>query len=113
MHELPVTKSILNICIEELDRHNMDRVLKINLKIGELTGLIPETIEYYFNIIAEGTKAENARIISQKIPVEVSCKNCGNVFEARRGVFSCLECNSHDIKITGGRDFLIDTIEME
>lgn len=113
MHELPITKSILNIALEELDKHKMKKVKAINLSIGELTGLVPDTIQYYFDIIAQGTAAEEAQINVFRIPVKIQCNECGKSFEIERGIYTCPACDSHHIKIQGGRDFLIDTIEME
>lgn len=113
MHELPITQSIVNICKEEVEKHNMEKVVGINLVIGELTGLIPDTIEYYFDIISKDTPAFGARINVKKIPVGIKCSECGAEFQSARGVYSCLKCGSEEIRISGGREFLIESLEME
>jgi len=113
MHELPVTKSILNICEEEVKKHGMEKVLAVNIRVGELTGLVPSGIEYYFDIIAKGTVAQGAKINIKKIPINIECKDCGESFECKKGIYNCINCSSHNIKITGGREFLIDTLEMD
>jgi len=113
MHELPVTKSILNITVEEAEKHKAKKVKDIKIKIGELTGLVPVSIQYYFDIISKGTIAEGANVIIDKIPIKVLCKNCGHNYDASTKDFKCMKCESENIKITGGNEFYIDSIEIE
>ena len=44
MHELSVTEGILKICLEEGKKHNVEKIKKINIVVGELTGLMPSCI---------------------------------------------------------------------
>ena len=46
MHELSVTKGLLKICLDEGEKHKINKVLKMNIKVGELTDLIPDCISY-------------------------------------------------------------------
>ena len=62
MHELAVTQSILKICIDEGEKYNVKRIKKLNIKVGELTDLVPSCISYYFKIVAKDTIAEEAEI---------------------------------------------------
>ena len=41
MHELAVTKGLLKICLEEGEKHKIKKIRKINIKVGELTDLLP------------------------------------------------------------------------
>ena len=77
MHELAVTKGLLKICLEEGEKHKIKKIRKINIKVGELTDLLPACIEYYFNIVSKDTIAENTKINVEKIPVEIKCNECG------------------------------------
>ena len=49
----------------------LKKIRKINIKVGELTDLLPACIEYYFNIVSKDTIAENTKINVEKIPVEI------------------------------------------
>lgn len=66
MHELPITQSIINISCEEAVKHNVKKVRKIKIKVGELTGLVPQSIQYYFDIISKGTIIEGAVLDVEK-----------------------------------------------
>lgn len=113
MHELPVTKSIVNISCEEAEKHKVHKVKEIRIKIGELTGLVPDSIQYYFDIISKGTKVEGALLDIEKLPIKILCNSCGNNFKASKHDFQCTRCSSRDIKIEGGNEFYIESLEVE
>jgi hydrogenase nickel incorporation protein HypA/HybF len=113
MHELSVTENIIRIAKEEAEKHNAVKVKEIRIKVGELSGLIPECIQFYFDIASEGTIAEGAVIKIEKIRISTRCNDCGfeEVLPSRR--FNCSKCESFNIKIIGGNEFLIDSLEVE
>ena len=72
MHELAITEGIIQAAVPEALKHGAKRVLEIRLKIGELSGVIPECIQYYFDIASKGTIAENAKYkdVREQLPAE-------------------------------------------
>jgi hydrogenase nickel incorporation protein HypA/HybF len=113
MHELPVTKSIVKISSEEAEKHNAKIVKEIRIKVGVLTGLIPDSIQYYFDIISKGTLVEGAGLKIEKLPIRFRCNDCGCEDEAKAGIYSCKNCESMNIKIIGGNEFFIESLEIE
>ena len=77
MHELAITEGIINAAIPEAEKHGAKRILEIRLKIGELSGVLPECIQFYFDIASRGTIAENAKLVVEKVPVTIRCLDCG------------------------------------
>ena len=77
MHELAITEGIMNAAVPAAESAGAKKILEIRLKIGELSGVLPEYIQYYFNIISKGTVAEGAKLVSQTIPVQIKCPDCG------------------------------------
>ena len=113
MHELSVTEGLLKICLEEGKKHNVKKVTKIKVKVGELSDLIPSCISYYFNIAAKGTIAEDAEILVEKIPVYIRCKECDYHGILPKQIYNCPKCNGNKYEITKGREFYLDTMEVE
>jgi hydrogenase nickel incorporation protein HypA/HybF len=114
MHELPVTESIVRIAVEEAERHRVKKVNEIKLMVGELSGLVPECIQYYFDIISKGTRVEGAKIRINKIPITMKCQDCG--FSGSTDEFvnnECPKCLSKVMKMVGGNEFYIDSMEVE
>jgi hydrogenase nickel incorporation protein HypA/HybF len=113
MHELSVTQNIINISVEEAEKHNAKRVKEIRIKVGELSGLIPESIQYYFDIASKGTKVEGAVLDIEKIPITICCSECNYEGTIDRNSYGCKGCGSFNVKIIRGNEFLIDSLEVE
>ena len=89
------------------------KILEIRLKIGEISGVLPECIEHYFRLISTGTIAEGAQIVTQTIPVRVSCPECGYEGEMKKGQFACPGCGGTAFRITAGREYFVDSLKVE
>lgn len=113
MHELPITQSIVKISCEEALKHDVKKVKKIKIKVGVLTGFVPESIQYYFDIISKGTTVEGAVLDVQKMPIRIKCKECGFDDLLPKGFYTCPKCGSTNIKVSGGNEFYIDSMEVE
>lgn len=113
MHELSVTENIINICSEEAIKNKVLKVKNIKILVGGLTGLIPESIQYYFDIASKGTKVEGAKLNIIKVPLKIFCNGCKNTSVVNIGVFTCPVCGGSDIKLIGGNEFLIESMEVD
>jgi hydrogenase nickel incorporation protein HypA/HybF len=113
MHELALTQSILNIALAEAAGHQAAKVLEIHIKAGVLAGVLPQLVQEYFNIISVGTAAEQARLFIEKVPAAITCLDCGAASEVERYIFACPACNSSHIRLVEGRDFYVDSLEVE
>lgn len=113
MHELSLTQGILKICLEEGKKHNIEKIKKINMVVGELTGIIPSYISYYFNIAAKGTLAEKAEISITYEKIMIKCHSCGFEGQFIKNQYVCPNCGKSDYKIIKGKEFYINTMEVE
>ena len=113
MHEYPITQSIVNISVEEAEKNSAKKINEIRLKVGELTGLVPESLQLYFDIISAGTLAEGAKLVIIKVPFKFTCQKCFTESEVKGGIHKCPNCQSDDIKITGGNEYMIESLEVE
>jgi hydrogenase nickel incorporation protein HypA/HybF len=113
MHELSVTQSIINISCQEAEKHEAEKVKEIKILVGELSGLIPESIQYYFDIASRGTRVEGAKLNIEKVPISVKCNDCGFEAAMDRNSYCCKNCGSLNIKIVKGTEFLIQSLEVE
>ncbi|MDY6934701.1 MAG: hydrogenase maturation nickel metallochaperone HypA [Spirochaetota bacterium] len=115
MHELSIMSSILDIVTDYANRNNANRILSINLEIGELSDIIPHWMQQYFDIISNGTIAENAKLVIDKIPAFIRCVDCGAEFRLSGDdwQFFCPKCESTDVQMLSGREFTVKSIEVE
>lgn len=114
MHELSVTKDILNIVLKHARRHSVAEIRKIELEIGALSDLEQEWIQRYFTSLAAGSVAAHARIVVKKIPCRFTCGSCGSVFPADLSADDtpvCPQCGSAEIHMTSGMEYTVKSME--
>lgn len=111
MHELALTRSILSIIESEAKKQGFARVLTIRLGVGEVSGVVPDCIRDFFPLASRGTVAEGARIESRLIPLAVRCRTCGREGRPEKG--RCPVCGSEEITLVQGREFYVDSIEVQ
>lgn len=112
MHEYPVTVRIVEIASETAEK-NRGRVRRIDLVVGEDSGFIGESIQMYFDAVAEGTPCEGATLVIEGVRPKLRCETCGRLFERKRYSFRCPHCGG-DGEPTGiGKEFYVKSVELE
>jgi len=113
MHELAITQSILDIAEKVGKEHKIKRVREIRIKLGAYSGVVPQCIQDYFDVISHGTIVEGAKLDIQTLPVVVHCNVCGQDSEIDRRHIRCPLCNSTDLKMLQGREFYLESLEVD
>ena len=112
MHEYPVTVQIVDIA-SETARNNNGRVRRIDLVVGEDSGFIGESIQMYFDVVAEGTLCEGAQLFVEDVKPQLRCDNCGKLFERKRFSFQCPFCGGDGSPTEIGKEFYVKSVELE
>ena len=112
MHEYPVTVQIVEIA-SETARKNNGRVRRIDLVVGEDSGFIGESIQMYFDVIAEGTFCEGAQLFIEGVKPQLRCDACGKLFERKRFSFQCPFCGGDGSPTEIGKEFYVKSVELE
>ena len=113
MHELSITQSILSITLEKANEVQASRVAKINLIIGELSGIVDDCVQFYFDLLSKDTIAAEASLSFEKILNKLRCRNCASIFSPNNLDWACPNCHEANIEIISGRECRIDSIEVE
>lgn len=109
MHELGITQNIIAIVSENAQNKKVQRVL---LEIGQLSAIMPDAIQFCFDICAKDTIIEGAKLEIIEIPGMAKCRQCGNKFHVDKP-FGICECGSLEIDIISGQELNIKEIEVE
>ena len=115
MHELSVTESILNIVLKHALANQVEKVVSISLKIGELTDLAGDCIQHYFDYLSKDTIAEGAVLNIERSPVVFQCNDCKTTFQVSlrdSGKIDCSHCGGANVALVSGREFYIQHIEV-
>lgn len=113
MHELPVTESILEIALRYANKAGAKRVTDLYLVIGQLSSLVDDSIQFYWDMIAKDTIAEGASLHFERIPAEMHCLDCGESFSPDEETLACPKCGSIRVKVTRGEEFRLDSIDVD
>ena len=113
MHELSVTQGMLEIALRHAQQAGAQRIIHINLVIGDLTSIVDDSIQFYFDFISQDTIAEGAQLVFQRTPATFRCRDCGNTFTPGERDFTCSNCGGMKVKVIAGNEFRVESIEVE
>ena len=114
MHELPVTQGMLSIALEHAERAGAKKITAINITVGEMSGIVDDSIQFYFDFVSKDTPAEGALLTFERVPARFHCKACDEDFSVGdNGQWACPHCGAWSVEILAGREFYVDSIEVE
>ena len=113
MHEYAVTKGLINIAVEEAQKVGAEKITVIRLVIGDLSTIIDESVQMYYDIISEGTMAQGAKLEFRRIPAQFRCVACGHKYDKPKKGFECPDCGSDGLPTGVGKEFYIESLEVE
>ncbi len=114
MHELPVTQGILSVAIEATQANGGRRITAIDLVIGELASIVDDSVQFYFDILSKDTLAEGATLRFRREAAQGNCWDCGHTFEVSAPIKPlCPACGSARLHVSGGKEFYVESIDVE
>jgi hydrogenase nickel incorporation protein HypA/HybF len=113
MHELAVTESILNIAVQHASRAGAVRVTHLNLVIGQLASIVDDSVQFYWDMISEGTICAGAKLHFERRPATLKCLDCDRSYALDGELTDCPNCHSVRIKVLSGEEFFVESIEIE
>jgi hydrogenase nickel incorporation protein HypA/HybF len=113
VHELAITQNMLDLTLEQARKAQAKQVTKINLVIGEMSGVVDDCVEFYFSILRQDTIAREAILSFKRIPIQLRCRRCAIVFSPSEPPWACPNCRQWDAEVVAGRELYIDSIEVE
>ncbi|HEY4691448.1 MAG TPA: hydrogenase maturation nickel metallochaperone HypA [Anaerolineae bacterium] len=113
MHELAITESILEIALRHAREAGAERITDVHLVIGNLSSIVDDSVQFYWDIVAAGTPAEGARLHFRRVPIEISCLDCGSRFTPGTDDLACPACHGNRIQIVAGEEFYLEAIDVD
>ena len=113
MHELSVTRSMLDIVLEQANKAEAREVTSVNLIIGEMTGVVGDCVQFYFSLLSKGTIAENAVLNCEMVPPSARCRTCKKTFQPAQYDWTCPHCGNMGMDIEAGNELFVESIEVD
>lgn len=113
MHEMGLAQNIFDIVLKTAQQNGVGRVLRINVRAGQLRGIVPEQLQFCFGFVSrESPILEGAELVIETLPIRGRCKSCQHVFFVKEYRFRCSECDHEDIEVLQGMELLVANIEV-
>lgn len=113
MHELSIAQNILEVAVTHAEQAGAHRIVGINLVIGQLASAVDESIQFYWDLIAEGTSAEGAQLHFARVPTQMRCHDCDRLFSPATTTFECPTCHSLKVTVCSGDELRVESLEVE
>jgi hydrogenase nickel incorporation protein HypA/HybF len=110
VHELSLSSAIVNTVAKHAEGR---RVTAVNLRVGKLRQVIPDTLEFYFEFVARDSVCEGAVLTQEVIDARLHCNPCEFEWEIEIPAFRCPQCGGSDVEIATGNEFEVESIEVE
>lgn len=108
MHELSITQSI----VDAVSEHAGDsRVTGVHLRIGRLSGVVPDSLRFCFELVADGTRLQGATLVIDEPAGRGHCGSCGEDLELTDLILLC-PCGSADVHVIAGRELTVQSIDV-
>jgi hydrogenase nickel incorporation protein HypA/HybF len=113
MHELSIAMSILDSLEEEVSQLGYGPVKAVHIRIGGLSGVVPDALRSAYELAAEQTPFASSKLVIEKVPIVIYCDTCGRDQPIESATwFCCPTCNTPSGQIVSGRELEITALEL-
>lgn len=113
MHEAGIAAQVLEVALAEAQRNESAAIKRIGVRVGALTGVVAEALEFAFEALRADTPAGGALLVVERIPLTGYCDDCATTIEVTGEVsLLCPRCET-PLSVLTGRELDVAWIELE
>jgi hydrogenase nickel incorporation protein HypA/HybF len=113
MHEVSIMEEAVRMAVETAKASGAKRLLVLRLRVGALSGAVPEALRFAFDVVCHDTMAEGASLEIESIPAMCWCPGCRAEFEYVDFLSECPRCHQPGGELRRGRELEIASVEIE
>ena len=113
MHEISIMTEAVRMAEEAVQAAGGQRITTLRLRIGTMSGAVPEAIRFAWDVVTEGTMAAGAQLEIESVPAASWCGRCQAEFPVAKSFSECPTCHQISHELRRGRELGIDFVEME
>ena len=113
MHELSIANSILDAVRTEAARRPGARLLKVGVRVGELSGVVPDALSFCFEALVRGSDLEPLALEIETCPRCQRCPECGRTFPVIDYEIACPDCGEGQTRCVSGDELEMAYLELE
>jgi hydrogenase nickel incorporation protein HypA/HybF len=112
MHEVSIMAEAVRMAVETANAAKASRVVKLHLRVGTLSTVVPEAMEFAFDVVCRDTIAEGATLEMESVPAACWCAECQAEFECNSFLGECPRCHNLSGELRRGRELEITSVEV-
>ncbi|MGK7873138.1 MAG: hydrogenase maturation nickel metallochaperone HypA [Xenococcaceae cyanobacterium] len=112
MHEVSIMEQTLEIALENARNQGAQKIHRLKMRIGAMSGVVPEALEFAFDVVTQGTIAQGAKLEIETVPVICYCSHCHLEFQPPDLFYECPQCGQLSPQILAGREIELTSLEV-
>jgi hydrogenase nickel incorporation protein HypA/HybF len=113
MHEVSIMEEAVRLAVDAAKSAGANRVLALRLRVGTLSGVVPEAMRFAFDVVCNDTIAAGASLEIESVQAECWCETCRAEFECADFFNECPRCHNLIGELRRGRELEIASVEIE
>jgi hydrogenase nickel incorporation protein HypA/HybF len=113
MHEVALMQDALRIALDRAREEKAARILTLRMRVGALSGVVPDALSFAFECLSRGTLAEGGTLEIENVPAVCWCASCRKEFAAPELGFECPACGAPAAEIRSGRELEVASLDLE
>jgi len=113
MHEMTIAMNIVDIVCNKASEENASKINSVELEIGELSGIMIDSLQFCFEAACRNTIADGADLIIKNIVAKAYCKSCKTNFNTNSDFLPCPTCSNFDFELLKGKELSIKSFNID
>ena len=112
MNEVGLMRSAIALATEQVKAKGRRKIHKMELNVGELSGVVPDALMFAFDVVSEGTVAEGADLKLTTVPTLCYCTHCRREFYPMSWIYACPYCQHLSNDVREGKNLELVSLEI-
>jgi hydrogenase nickel incorporation protein HypA/HybF len=112
MHEVSIIQRALHVAAQHAEKEHCSSIRSIQLRVGALSGAVPEALQFAFEVLKKGTLAENARLDIERVQPVSYCQACQIEFSPEDVCYACPQCGKLSPALVRGNELELAKLEV-
>jgi hydrogenase nickel incorporation protein HypA/HybF len=112
MHEVGIMQEGVRLAVETARARQAGRITRLRLRVGSMSGVVPDALRFAFDMVSKETLAEGAMLEIETVAAACWCAACQAEFECVDFLNECPRCGTLSSELRRGRELELASVEL-